>query len=505
MFRVIGTVIFAILLILCVDKFALIGQAADTVKIKVAGANIRKEATTDSEIVGNVKKDSELTVLSQVTAADGKVWYQVKVDANTNGYIRFDLVNFIADTGANQTTGGNTGTTTPINNANVTEVVPVSGTVKGAETVRVRSDADTKSNDNVVASAKKGTALTVTGTTSASDGKTWYRVKFVEDGKEINGFIRADYIELAGELKEPVVEDPVEEKKEEEKKEEQTVVETPVVEKKKFEVQFDKNEAKWILINNEQMVSYDVEQVLQAATENAKLYLSEHNKVGTQKIVIIILVCLLLLLAGVIGFLVYKMKDAMDAAYIAQVEKETMKRRTADRPDGQKASRPAPENGEKKKVNPEQRPQGGQRPQGQRPEGAKPAGTRPAGARPAGARPAGARPDGTRPQGQRPAGVRPEGARPQVEQPKTVAPAAEKVPTEAPASKEAPVTEPVKRVEAPAEEKVVEVIEPTVKPAEKAPLKEAPQKEAGWKSKNFAQDDDEFEFEFLNWNGDDDK
>ena len=25
------------------------------------------------------------------------------------------------------------------------------------------------------------------------------------------------------------------------------------------------------------------------------------------------------------------------------------------------------------------------------------------------------------------------------------------------------------------------------------------------KPKNFAQDDDEFEFEFLNWNGDDDK
>ena len=41
------------------------------------------------------------------------------------------------------------------------------------------------------------------------------------------------------------------------------------------------------------------------------------------------------------------------------------------------------------------------------------------------------------------------------------------------------------------------------------PTKPVPQSEGnqnpGWKSKNFMSDDDEFEFEFLNWDGDEDQ
>lgn len=58
-------------------------------KVTVTGAsvNVRASATTDSSIVGSVKKGDVLTV-----TAKSSNWYKVKLSDGTVGYVREDLV-----------------------------------------------------------------------------------------------------------------------------------------------------------------------------------------------------------------------------------------------------------------------------------------------------------------------------------------------------------------------------------------------------------------------------
>ena len=481
----VGTLILIAVLTLVLGVFT--SRADETVKVNVAGANIRKEATTGSGIVGNVKRDAVLTVVGQTTAADGKVWYKVQVDANTTGYIRSDLV--VAGDAATATpTPGPSATpkpSTPLDTSKVTEVQPVGGTVKGAENVRVRSAADTSNKDNVLASVKKGTVVTVKGTITGADSKTWYLIHYVENNKEISGFIRSDYVELSGELKEPVPETPEDPVDDPNQNENPKPTEEPQ-EKGKYEVWYDENDAKWILVDNEELKSWEISQIFYAATENAKLYQAEAAKTSKQKVIIIVLIVLLLAMAGALAFVIYKVKGDADAAYIERVEKETIRRRTAERPQGQ-------------------RPQG-QRPQGQRPQGQRPQGQRPQGQRPQGQRPQGQRPQGQRPQGQNPQSQRPQRPAGQVQQPQKQAVQQPLESTRIPAPQEE-----LNSTVAPAEKtESTHVIRPEVK-TEAKPVQSVEEKATvkpdaiPHKPKNFAQDDDEFEFEFLNWNGDDDK
>ena len=158
--------------------------------------------------------------------------------------------------------------------------------------------------------------------------------------------------------------------------------------------------------------------------------------------------------------MLFKIKDMTDAADFSDAEEAALRRRRVDRPQtgrGQ-GGRPAPQGG---------RTQGGQKVMHEvgaerRPAG-KPTGQ---GGRPAGqqARPAtqGARP--TAPQAGRPT---PQGTRPAA--PQTGRPAPQ--------------------------------VDRPVKPAQNNGNPQDP----GWKSKNFMSDDDEFEFEFLNWDGDEEQ
>ena len=161
------------------------------------------------------------------------------------------------------------------------------------------------------------------------------------------------------------------------------------------------------------------------------------------------LVILVVGAAGAAAFLVLKMRQVSDDRYFNEVEKETLKRREAVRPENKKVMHTVGADR-----------QGGAKATGSRPAGA-PAGSRPAGAQ--GARPAGAatgsRPAGT--QGTRPAGA-PAGSRPAGTQ--------------------------GTRPAAPQENRPAGAQQTAKKP--------------GWQSKNFmADDDDEFEFEFLNYDG----
>ena len=432
---VLGMMVLVLTLALCVDGFAMVSNAETQAKVTASSAKVRKEASTSSESVGSATRDTVVTVVGETQGADGYVWYQVVVDANTSGYIRSDLLALT------------------VVETEVEKLNPASGTVKGSSSVRVRAGATT--NSAIVENVASGTALTITGRATAADGNVWYQVSFISNGTEVNGFIRSDYVDVAGELT-PYTETPVTPPTEAPgtATPEPPATDTPVVEEpepvKKYETVLRDNV--WYVMDTDTNEGWDIVKLKETAETNAAAYAESEKKVKSQKVTIIFLIFLLIGAVAGIAFLIYKIKDMMDSAYFNEVEAETLRRKNAQATQSQKKVMHTV--GEEKKSGASQgRPAGA--PQGQRPQGARPAGA-PQGARPAGAS-QGARPAGA-PQGQRPAGA-PQGQRPQG----------------------------------------------TPQAAQNQTSKNAGQGQS-WQSKNFmADDDDEFEFEFLSYENDDEK
>jgi len=424
------TLVASLVLMLCMglmaDMFVCIGYAQGQGKVVVRSANIRESADAGSAVVGSATQGATVTINGQATDASGTVWYQVFVDANTLGYIRSDLV---------EVSNGNVTDTpdTPAEpGAEVTAVHPMSATVSGSDTVRVRFDASTGSQ--IVAQARSGVAITVTGYANGTDNRLWYQVNFIADGSEVVGFIRSDYVTLSGELVEQTQETQIPEV-EQTQPEEPEDVQAPES-TKDWDTEYDGE--KWILINNVNQERWDIVNIFDTVKSNQSMFETMQKDAETKTIIIVLLIILAIAMGGFIAALVFKIKDMRDSAYVDRIERETMRRRSADRPMQEKKVMHT--------VGADKKPgQGGQRPAGARPTGAPaPSGQRPGGARPAGTRPAGARPVGANAQGER-------------------------------------------------------------RPAAPAPKPQQGDKgqNPGWKSKNFMTEDDEFEFEFLNWDGDD--
>ena len=485
---------------------AIVSHAESAAKVTASSAKIRKSADSSSEVIGSAAKDKTISIKSQTKGADGYTWYEVYVDANTLGYIRSDLVS-ITDGSTPSSSSGTTTTTTTATPApavnetpvEVTAVEPLSATVTGGQSVRVRSNASTTSQ--IVTTAENGMALTVTGQATGTDGKTWYQITFISNSIEVTGFIRSDYVALSGELQAPVEEQPTEEQPVEEQPEDTQTT------SKDWDTQLQGDA--WYLLDMAGQKQYKIEDLFNSIdqiTEINAQFDTDQKKLKSQKAVIIVLVILLVFLAAAVTLLIFKIKDMMDAADFSDAE-ESVRRRRVDRPKtgrpqgGRPAGQSSRPQGSQKvmhEVGAERRPTGqGARPmagqqarpagQGARPmagQQARPAGQ---GATPAGqgARPAG---QGTRPAGQqaRPAGqssrpVANQQARPAGQGARPVAGQQAR-----PAGQTGrPVTPQVDR--------------PT------RPVQNGGNQDPGWKSKNFMSDDDEFEFEFLNWDGDEEQ
>ena len=506
------TMLLILLMALFLGCFSIVSHAESQGTVTANSANIRREPNSSSEVIGSTQKDKSISIRSQTTGSDGTVWYQVFVDANTLGYIRSDLVSITdgttppteaytaAGTDTNASTDTNTGTaetpaqTTPETPVAVTAVEPLSASVTGGQSVRVRSNASTTSQ--ILTTAQNGMALTVTGQATGTDGNVWYQVTFIADGTEVTGFIRSDYVALSGELV-PVTEQPAEGEAPQEGAEQPQVVQ----ETKDWETQLQGEE--WYLINNVEGNQYLIQDLFDGVEQNAALYEESNQKVSSQRIVIIILVVLFVLAAGAAAFLAYKIKDMMDSAYFSQVERETIRKRS-DKTQGNSGQRVMHTVGAGKSNGTKQaHPAGAKSAEGHSAGSqaaprqaasvaARPAGTRPAAGQtaPKQARPAaGARPVGTRPMASqdtfkqaRPAETKPVGTRPAAGQS-----APQQTRTAAAASRGT-------RPAAGAGGKTDQRLSKTKQPANG--------QNPGWKSKNFMADDDEFEFEFLNWDGD---
>ncbi len=432
-------------------------------KVTASAAKIRKDASTSSEAVGSATNGQTFTITGEKTGNDGKVWYQITFDGNKTGYIRSDLMKKTED-------AGNNGTTTPAApTAQVEKVQPVSAKITG-NTVRVRSDANT--DGSIVANVVKDSVVTITGQAKDGQDKTWYLVSFSNDSGEVTGFIREDFLTVNGTISPIVDTPPVEEKP--------PVDDTPVVDTPSTQapVITDKyyvkeKDGEWFLVDKDAAMQYNAEDLIKAAVKNPEVIAKQEKTINSQKVWIGILAILVAALGIVATLLFLKMREVMDDAYFAAVEKETIRQRQ-----GQKANNPSAAN---KSVMHTVGGNGNKSGSAQKPGAPKPANTRPTGQqqRPAGqqARPAGQQPRPTGQQ-QRPAG--------------TGTPQTVKVSDPAETRAPKPVTPQQKPVT------------PQNKPAQQKPV-ENPNKQT-WQSKNFAaEEDDEFEFEFLNWDGNDEE
>lgn len=462
------------------DGFAIVSHAKSQGRVTAASVNIRKEPSTSSEVVGSTEKDKIIDINNQVTGSDGKIWYQTFVNSETLGYIRSDLVEIIDGgtpptvTPPEPTSDGTTTPSTTTPSGSVEALNPVSATVKGGNSVRIRSGASTSSD--IVTIVSNGLVLTVKGRSSDSSGKVWYQVSFSDNGSEVEGFIREDFVTVSGELtpyvEEPAVDDPPVDD------EPDPVEPEPVDNTKDIDTKLIDGE--WYLLDYGQNKQYKIQDLFDSADVNANAYKDEHKKAETEKVIIIILIFLLVAAASGIAMLVFKIKDMSDDAYFNQVERETLRRRGEARTQGgtQKVMHTV---GTDKSAS--GRPAGtkpGGALQGQKPTGARPAGSQ-QGQKPAGERPVGARPAGT-PQGQKPAGERPaggsQGQKPAGER-HGGAPQGQKPAGERPAD---------------------------ARQGQSASAQKPAQGQQGWKSKNFmSEDDDEFEFGFLNYDGTEEK
>lgn len=482
--RSLKVMVFTLALVFSIGLFAdglsIVSHAESAGRIiSASGANARSSASTSSEKVASYKQNEVISIRSQVKAADGYTWYEIHVDDQRIGYVRSDLVE-ITDGSTPPTStqvtpstpapsGGNTNTVDVP--ANLIQLNPVSATVANGGTggVRIRSNASTESK--IITSVQNGAALTVTGQTTSQDGdgKTWYYVNFISNGTQVTGFIRSDFVVLSEDptpYTEPTEEPDVPE-------------ETPIVDNtppqpetpQDYELLYQDGAWKLAVYVTENQGTYDINQLLGVVSNNQNVYNDMESSIKGQKVAIVILVVLLVVAVGAVGFLIYKIKDMMDSAYFNEVERETLRRRSG--PSGQGVMRNV--GPEKRGSNQGQRPAGA--PQGQRPSGA-PQGQRPTGA------PQGQRPTGT-PQGQRPSGAtqgqRPTGA-PQGQRP-AGAPQGQR-PAGAPQGQR-----------------------PNGAPQGQRPESSSDPKKDSGKSqpKNFMSDDDEFEFEFLNYEDDDKK
>lgn len=306
--------IMALFMALCINSFAMIGRAAATGTVTASSAKIRKEASTSSEMIGSAAYGDTLTINSEVQGSDGNIWYQVVVDANTTGYIRSDLMQKSGDVETPNTSL----TINPT--VEVTSVQPVGATVTGGAPVRVRTDAST--SGELITTVENGAAITVIGSANGADGYIWYLVAFNDNNAEIQGFIRSDFVTLSGELVPAEngsgeggdAQDPSQSYQEPSNASYQVV---------------QKEDGTYYLDDNVKGQEWELPKLLDSYETMSSTFLSSEKTIKTQKIVIIILVVLLIAAVLAATMLYFKVRDISDEAYFTAVEKETIRERNA--------------------------------------------------------------------------------------------------------------------------------------------------------------------------------
>ncbi len=476
-----AALVLAVVMMLFCNGLSIISNAAEG-KVTGSSVRIRKEASTSSDVVGSATGGETLTINSEVQGSDGKIWYQIN-KGGVIGYIRSDYVQ------KTESTGGDT-TLTVNPSVAVNDVNPVEGTITNGAQVRVRTDASTESG-KIITSVSNGTKVTVKGQANGTDGKVWYLVIFSGSNGTVEGFVRSDYVKVSGEI--TPVETVTPPEGEQPPTEQQPIEPQKPEEKKLYDTRLGDDEI-WYLQDYSKTPGeeWDIAKLLEDYKANAKELISEKSAVKTQKIVIIILVVFLIGAVLIATLLYFKIKDVTDDAYIAAIEKEALRERNAMKAkdprapvnNGRKVMQTVGTDGSRTVRQPDGRP-AVSKPVTQNPAGRSQAGTvKPANGQ---ARPAQNAGQPVR----QPAGNQ---GRPVQKPGQSEAP--QQRPAQSGQGKTAAPTSGQSRPAAQPESQK----RPTGQPAPMQKQAVSTKSDQNWK-KNISDDDDEFEFEFLNWDG----
>lgn len=432
-------------------------------------AVIRKEANANSNAIASILKGDTVTINNEETGADGAVWYKVFVDANTLGYVRGDLIQKEGSSGtvtiAPVTPSDTPSETTPAapdsNNGGTsgsevnkdlavgvnTTVTPIQSQSASVTNDNVRVRAEASASAGIVTKVRQSTAITVNGQANGDDGKVWYRVSFIADGSEVSGFIRSDYVQLSEDV--VVIDETASAPEEPSEQPPETVeppVDTPPV-NADYELVYEPDDAginDWYLHNNIDNKKNKLSEILEAADANGDAIENAEAQMKKDKIIIIILAVILVFLALTVTLLLFKIRDMYYEDFGEYDDEEDEVRR--------------PQNREPRTVKPVQKERPAARP---RPVENPPRSQRPQ------SRPANGQ-SGTARTQSRPAGTQSRAANSQSR----------------PAGTQ---NRPVNSQPRPAGTQNRNGAKPG--------------KEAGWKPKNFMMEEDDMEFEFLNWDG----
>lgn len=497
-------VVLALMLVLFWNSFTMVARADSKGTVTATSARIRQEASTSSTAVGSVQNGATVTIINEVQGTDSKIWYQVETSDGTKGYIRSDLVS--------KTDGGSTpnANLTVNPSVEVTQVQPIEAKVTGGSVIRVRTDASASDSSGIITTVSNGTAVTVSGQATGADNMTWYLVSFYSNNTVVTGFIRNDFLTLSGEITPVDTNTPAEGDSDTQTPESQE----PVEEKKPYYTQQDQ-EGTWQLIDYANGEAYDIEKLLAANKSSGETILANQKTIRNQKVIIIILVILVIAAVLAVSMLYYKIRDIKDEAYFSAVEKQTLKEREAVKRSRETG---APTHKVMQTVGAE-----GTRPVGQKVGGQRTAGQNPTGQKAVQGKPSSA--GQTRPSGQvrtdaqtgRTRTIQPDSQTRAVQsRPATQTGAAQTRSSQPGAGQAKTASQAGGSTQSAAGKSGANQSGAAAQPGVSGQARPAGQSAAGqakqadsstkaepdWKSKNFmSDDDDEFEFEFLNWDG----
>ena len=150
-----------------------------------SGVNVRSGAGTSYDIVMSLAKSTVVDVKSSKKASDGYTWYKISFEGKT-GWVRGDLMSINKDSSSSGSSGSSE-TKKKTETKTYTDTV---GTVKVTGGANMRSGAGT--NYDIVEALAEGTEVTVLKSKKATDGYTWYKVKY--NGKK--GWIRGTLLKI---------------------------------------------------------------------------------------------------------------------------------------------------------------------------------------------------------------------------------------------------------------------------------------------------------------------
>lgn len=330
------------------------------VEVVSDGTRIRNSASTESEVMTSVNGGDKLSVVSEEQDGAGNKWYRVSIN-NVSGYVRADTVRETSEPGAEATIAAAEQPVQASTTSAVESMASQAATVK-TDNVNVRSEAST--SGSVVATLQSGAAVTLTGTATDGSGKTWYQVNFINNGSNVTGYIREDFVE-PGEIMEPQT--PAEEAPEGGDSELAGMYgDMPAEEEtanNDYELFYEPDQDGvdcWYIHDNIIQKRYKLEQLMQADEMNTHNLEIKDKEIERLKIVLIVLAVVLVLAlaaAGFFGFKYHDLKDDMDEDEDDDFREAPVRRR--ERPEAEPRRKSTSHSEERVTREPVRRPEAG--------------------------------------------------------------------------------------------------------------------------------------------------